>query len=128
MQTVPMAMHSLIAASRQRHSVPDHGPMGFSFPGTTDVAPAFNRLAHVDFAVLSEAEPEADWDDYCPAYALGFITYESFCRDARGMSPSELEAQWDELRGASRLRWSQVCAIIARSWNTLAGLERAGQL
>ncbi|HEY2346642.1 MAG TPA: hypothetical protein VGH80_12325 [Xanthomonadaceae bacterium] len=128
MQTVTIAMRDLIASSQSRHSVVKPIERSLSFPGVSEAPPAFNRLAHVDFAVISEAEPELEWDDYCPAYALGFLTYEAYCRDARGMAPSELEEQWQALRGASRLKWNQVCAIIARSWNALAGLERTGQL
>jgi len=69
-----------------------------------------------------------DWDDFCPAYALGFLTYETCCRESCGISPDDLKAQWNDLRGSSRLSWEKVCAIIARSWNALAGVERAGQL
>jgi hypothetical protein len=128
MQTVPIAMRELIAESQSRHVVVGPIQNCLSVPGKAEIPPAFNRLAHVDFAVLSEAEPEVEWDDYCPAYALGFLTYEACCRNARGTTPAELEARWRELRGTSRLAWDKVCAIIARSWNALAGLERTGQL
>jgi hypothetical protein len=128
MQTVSIAMRELIAESQSRHALIGPIEKCLAVPGGTEIPPAFNRLAYVDFAVLSEADPDVEWDDYCPAYALGFLTYEAYCRDARGMSPRELEEQWDELRGTSRLTWDVVCAIIARSWNALAGLERAGHL
>jgi hypothetical protein len=128
MQTVSMAMHELIAEARSRHAT--LGPVDgcLAVPGTAEIPPAFNRLAHVDFAVLSEADPDVEWDDYCPAYALGFLTYEACCRDARGISPEELRGRWCQLRGTSRLAWDKVCAIIARSWNELASMERAGRL
>ena len=128
MQTVSIAMRELIAESQSRHVMVGPIEKCLAIPGQAEIPPAFNRLAYVDFAVISEADPDVDWDDYCPAYALGFLTYETYCRDARGMSPSELEAKWNELRGYSRLTWDVVCAIIARSWNALASLERAGQL
>lgn len=128
MQTVPIAMRSLIVAAKQRHSAVTPLEKCLAYPGMSEVSPAFNRLAHTDFAVLSEADPDADWDDYCPAYALGLLTYEAYHREAACMSEPELRAQWDELRGASRLAWDRVGAIIARSWNALNRLDREGQL
>ena len=128
MQTVSLAMREFIAASTSRHVLVGPIEKCLAIPGSIDVPPAFNRLAFVDFAVLSEADPDVDWEDYCPAYALGFLTYEACCRDARGMSPGELRGRWEELRGKSRLGWDVVCAVIARSWNALASLDRAGRL
>ena len=128
MQTVPMAMHSLVAASLSRSSLPDLIERRFSFPGRPDSPVAFNRLAQVDFALISEADPDAEWDDYCPAYALAFLTYESCCHSSLPLDNVDLEAQWEELRGDSRLRWQQVCAVISRSWNALKLLQRQGQL
>ena len=128
MQTVPIAMRSLIAAAQARHNTMAPIERCLSVPGMTDVPPAFNRLAHVDFAVSSQADAEVDWDDYCHAYALGLLTYEAYYRDRSRMSEDELKAQWDELLGASRLAWSQVRAIIARSWNAIARLEQDGDL
>jgi len=127
MQTVCIAMRELIADAKSRHALVGPIEKCLSVPGNADVPPAFNRLAYVDFVAFSETDPEVDWDDFCPAYALGFLTYETCCREARGISPDELKAQWNQLRGASRLSWERVCAIIARSWNALAGAERAGQ-
>jgi hypothetical protein len=128
MQTVPIAMRSLIAAAQARHNMIAPVARRLSFPGSTGVPPAFNRLAYIDFAVFSEADAEVGWDDYCPAYALGLLTYEAYCRDGSRMSEEELKAQWDELLGASQLAWGQVRAIIARSWNAVARLERDGNL
>jgi hypothetical protein len=121
-------MRELIAEAQSRHALIGPIEKCLSVPGNAEIPPAFNRLAYVDFAALSEADPDVDWDDYCPAYALGFLTYETCCRESRGMSPAELKVQWNELRGTSHLGWDKVCAIIARSWNSLARLERAGQL
>jgi hypothetical protein len=128
MQTVPIAMRTLIAAAQSRHNFTASIEKRLSYPGMAEVPPAFNRLAHVDFAVLSEADSEVDWDDYCPAYALGLLTYEAYYREGSSMSEQELKAEWDELRGVSRLAWEHVRAIIARSWNALARLEREGNL
>jgi len=127
MQTVSIAMHALIAESQMRRAMAGHSPL--SIPGKSDIPPAFNRLAHADFAVVSEADPKAEWDDYCPAYALGILTYEACCQEMReDTSTADLATQWEVLRGPSRLKWEKVCAIIARSWNALACMERAGQL
>ena len=128
METVTITMHNQIAAAQSRRTAFDRLKGYLAFPGAEEPPPAFNRLALVDFAVMSEGNPDRDWDDYCPAYALGFLTYEAYCRNARGMAPNELQSRWEALRGSSRLAWEEVCAVIARSWHSLAQLERTGQL
>ena len=81
----------------------------------------------MDFAVLSEADESLDWEDYCPAYALGLLTFETYFREPALASQASLKEQWDQFGRSSRLGWEQAMAIIARSWNALARLEREGR-
>ena len=127
MQTIPMTMQNLMHAARFRQS--DFGaPCRLAYPLPCAVPPAFNRLAYTDYAVLSEADDTVEWDDYCPAYALGLLTFETYYRGQSLLSQAELETQWDEFRGESRLSWEQAREIIARSWNALACLEQDARI
>jgi len=128
MQTIPMTMHCIMHAAQSRHGTMVHAPGCLTYPGVPEVPPAFNRLAHTDFAILSEADESLDWEDYCPAYALGLLTFEAYFRGSARSSEASLKEQWAELGGSSRLAWEQARAIIARSWNALACLEREGRL
>jgi len=119
-------MQNIMHAAQSRHAAADPAQGCLAYPRTSEVPPAFNRLAHTDFAVLSEADESLDWEDYCPAYALGLLTFEAYYHESSTTSESALEDQWDELRGSSRLAWEQARRIIARSWNALARLEHDG--
>ena len=122
MHTIPMMMQALVAKSQARLAPGRHDALE-----VPDVPPAFNRLAYADFALLSEADEDLAWEDYCPAYALGLLTYAAH-RDARGLQAAPaLESQWNALRGASHLDWTRARAIIARSWNALTQLDGAAR-
>lgn len=128
MQTIPMTMQDILHVAQSRHKILPPEQSCLSYPDLTDVEPAFNRLAHTDFAILSEADENLVWDDYCPAYALGLLTFEAYFRTSSRTSEASLKEQWDELRGSSRLAWEQARAIIARSWNSLVPLECRARL
>ncbi|HTA64472.1 MAG TPA: hypothetical protein VK753_03125 [Xanthomonadaceae bacterium] len=114
MQTVPMAMRQLMAESECHPS----GSLEhcLAYPEMAGIPPAFNRMAQADFLVRLEAEPGLEWDDYCPAYALGLLTYAAYARNPQALSSGEVEAQWDELCGISRLPWEQARSVIERAW------------
>ena len=128
MQTIPMTMQDILHAAHSRCRNPRPARDCLAYPDLDDVVPAFNRLAHTDFAILSEADERLEWEDYCPAYALGLLTFEAYFHQSSRTSEANLKEQWDELRGSSRLAWEQARAIIARSWNALIPLERRGRL
>jgi len=128
MQTIPMTMQDILHAAHSRCRNPRPARNCLAYPDLADVVPAFNRLAHTDFAILSEADERLEWEDYCPAYALGLLTFEAYFHHSSRTSEANLKEQWDELRGSSRLAWEQARAIIARSWNALIPLERQGRL
>jgi hypothetical protein len=128
MQTMPMTMQNIMHNAQARNGFALSGRGCLAYPDMEKVPPAFNRLAHTDFAALSEADEDLDWDDYCPAYALGLLSYEAYCCGSARNSESELKVQWDQLRGSSRLDWYRAKAIIARSWNALIRLGREDQI
>ncbi len=126
MQTISMTMQDMLHASRSKPKTLALVEHCLAYPDMTPVPPAFNRMAHTDFAILSETDDDLEWDDYCPAYALGLLTFKAYCRESAGRREAELKGQWDDLRGSSRLGWEQARPIIARSWNALSRLERDG--
>jgi hypothetical protein len=128
MQTATMTMQDIVRAAHARHKPDASVEDCLAYPGTTEVPAAFNRMARIDFAVLSEADDAAEWEDYCPAYALGLLTYDAYYRVATRVTEMELAALWNELRGSSQLSWLQAQAIVVRAWSALARLERDGQL
>jgi hypothetical protein len=91
-------------------------------------AKAFDRMARSDFATLSQFGTGAQWADYCPAYALGLVTYDACFRESGRITEQELCDKWEQLRGHSRLNWEQAQDIVARAWSALACLERDGML
>jgi hypothetical protein len=127
MQTATMTMQDVVRARHARHKSDASIDGCLACRGMTDVPAAFNRMARIDFAVLSEADDDAEWEDYCPAYALGLLTYD-VSRGATRVTELERVALWDELRGSSRLSWMQAKAIVGRAWSSLAWLERDGQI
>jgi len=128
MQTIPMTMQDILHTAQSRYKNIPPVQSCLAFPDFAGVTSSFNRLAYTDFAILSEADESLEWEDYCPAYALGLLTFEAYYHDFSRTSESSLKEQWLELRGSSRLAWEQARAIIARSWNALVPLERQGQL
>jgi len=128
MQTATMTMQDVMRAAHARRRAAKPVDECLAYPGMTDVPVSFNHMAHTDFALVSEADDTLDWEDYCPAYAMGLLTYDAYYRIVTRVSEVELRAQWEELRGISRLSWKQAQAVIARSWNALAQLEHGGRI
>ena len=126
MQAATMTMQDIMRSARSRRHASQRVDECLAYPGMTEVPASFNRMAHTDFALSSEADESLEWEDYCPAYAMGLLTYDAYYRIVTRVSEVELRAQWDELRGISRLSWKQAQAVIARSWNALAQLEHDG--
>ena len=66
------------------------------------------------------------WDDYEPAYRLGYDTYSNYAtRDDDGADP-ELERRWDAARGRSRLDWADARIAVHDSWRAVAHMMSNG--
>ncbi|MFY2763505.1 hypothetical protein [Arenimonas sp. MALMAid1274] len=87
--------------------------------GMSRIPEAYERFAGQHFLALNERE-DLDWKDACPAYALGYLTHTAYGPVADREATAELEAQWDELRGVSRLDWPEAYAIVREAWAYLA--------
>ncbi|WP_343237476.1 hypothetical protein [Xanthomonas sp. NCPPB 1067] len=60
------------------------------------------------------------WRDLCPAYAFARITHAAdWPRGADAYCEKALAAQWESMRGASRLDWAHVRNIVEDAWLAL---------
>jgi len=99
--------HSLDAPSRaqpqRRHVVPR----------------AYENFVQLDFGSIRQADPSACWRDYCPVYALAFLTADTI----NFASPIEAAEQkrelWERVRGRSSLPWRDVREILVAAWRQL---------
>lgn len=66
------------------------------------------------------------WRDLSPAYAFARITHAAdWPRGADANCEQALAAQWDSMRGASRLDWPQVRDIVEDAWLALDHIPEA---
>lgn len=83
------------------------------------IPPAYEAFAAGHFRAL-HSERGTIWPDACPAYALAYLTHTAYGPVLDPANAWELELQWDELRGASRLGWPEALTVIRAGWNFLA--------
>lgn len=60
------------------------------------------------------------WADLCPAYAFALSTHAAdWPRGGDGTTDQALAAHWEQVRGASRLSWSQAREVVEDAWLAL---------
>lgn len=60
---------------------------------------------------------DREWDDYAPAYGLGYHARGSY-RDRRFDDlEDDLEANWNEFKGESRLKWHEAKDAVRDGWH-----------
>jgi phage tail tape-measure protein len=57
------------------------------------------------------------WNDYEPAYKLGYDSYSSYRGRDFDDIDSELERKWEATKGASRLAWSDAKYAVKDGWH-----------
>ena len=62
------------------------------------------------------------YDDYAPAYALGYGNYKQGRRFDD--ESSRLEAEWDRVKQRSRLTWHDAKVAARAAWDRLDGPDR----
>ena len=55
------------------------------------------------------------YDDYAPAYQLGYSSLVKYGGDY-GASEDRLESDWDRVKGASRLTWNEAQQATRAAW------------
>jgi hypothetical protein len=88
-----------------------------------DVPPAFESFCRSHFASVRRLHAELRWDDARPAYALALAAHAVLCDALDDGREQLLAAHWDELRGASRLAWSQARPLLADGCRALDRLD-----
>lgn len=67
--------------------------------------------------------PECDYEDYAPAYCVGYVGFAQYGGDFADAEHS-LCANWLRIKGDSRLGWDEAAAAIRAAWDRMAGLQR----
>ena len=62
------------------------------------------------------------WDDYGPAYKMGYETYPSYRGKDLDLVDDELEARWTQMKGNSKLAWGDARQAVRDGWHHI---ERA---
>jgi len=63
-----------------------------------------------------------EWNDYQPAYQMGYDTYPKYRGRAFNEVESDLERSWDATKGNSRLAWNDAKSAVRDGWHHI---ERA---
>ena len=73
-------------------------------------------------ATAPHAERDYSYDDYAPAYRLGYEGYGKHRGTPYNTAESELERSWDSVKGNSRLTWEKAKHATRAGWHRV---ERA---
>ena len=61
-----------------------------------------------------------DYEDYAPAYCVGYIGYAQYGGEFEDAERS-LCANWERIKGGSRLSWDGALLAIRAAWDRMAG-------
>jgi hypothetical protein len=64
----------------------------------------------------SYVKPDTSYDDYAPAYRLGYTSYDTHRGDFAAAEPT-LASQWDLVKGNSRLTWLEARDASRAAWH-----------
>ena len=117
----------LTALARCRALLAGH-PAPASFSGTSqqslmDVPAAYDLFCRTHFTSVKRLHPGLSWEDACPAYAIALSAHAVLCVALDIGREQQLEMHWPEIRGASRLSWSEGRPLIADGCKALARLD-----
>lgn len=110
-----LARQADAAAGRLRGSVRACLP----WTGVSRIPRHYESFAAVHFQRRA-AGGHASWADDCPAYALAYLTHAAYRMPLDAGETAELQAQWDELRGTSKLAWPDALKLVQEAWAYLA--------
>jgi hypothetical protein len=68
--------------------------------------------------------PGLDYEDYAPAYCVGYIGFAQY-GGSFGDAEKSLCANWERIKGDSRLDWSDALLAMRAAWDRMA--ERASE-
>jgi len=59
----------------------------------------------------------SDWDDYAPAYGLGYHAKGANAGRKYDEAENDLEQKWDEVKGDSKLAWNDARGAVRDGWH-----------
>jgi len=72
------------------------------------------------------ANGHRNWRDLCPVYAFALTTHAAdWPRGGDADTSEELAAHWEQMRGQSRLGWSQARPVVEDAWRALDHIPAA---
>lgn len=60
---------------------------------------------------------DRDWDDYAPAYGLGYYARDKYRGEKFDDVDDKLEATWDKTKGKSKLAWNDARNAVRDGWH-----------
>lgn len=94
-----------------------------AYDGMMEIPEDFEAFSQSDHRRRVRLHPQLAWQDACPAYALALATHDAYHGRLSLSADDELEAQWDELRGASSMDWTVARLIVREAWRWLASQQ-----
>jgi hypothetical protein len=88
-----------------------------------EVPAAYEQFCRSHFTSVRRLHPELSWDDAYPAYAVALSAHAALCDALDATRESLLAANWERIRGASRLDWRQAASLVADGCSALARLD-----
>lgn len=88
-----------------------------------DVPPAYDAFCRTHFASVKRLQPELSWEDACPAYAIALSAHAVLCVALDDEREKRFEQHWDQIRGQSRLPWTQARPLIADGCSALGRMD-----
>jgi hypothetical protein len=67
--------------------------------------------------------PGLDYEDYAPAYCVGYIGYAQY-GGCFGDAEKSLSANWERIKGDSRLVWDDAVLAMRAAWDRMADRAR----
>ncbi len=100
---------------------------GMEFPAETLPPEVSISAEESHWRTTYQAEPfyelGTSYEDYAPAYRLGFDQHLSHYRDGYQAAEPKLERLWNSVRGMSRLRWRTAREAVKAGWQFAATLQ-----
>lgn len=88
-----------------------------------DVPTSYDGFCRSHFSSVRRTHPEINWDDARAAYAIALAAHAVLCEALDEQHEARLAANWQDIRGSSRLDWSQARLLIADGCRALSRLD-----
>ncbi len=77
----------------------------------------FDDYWRANYKSASYYNSDREWDDYAPAYGLGYYARDTYRGRRFDDLDDELEAKWNEIKGKSRLAWNDAREAVRDGWH-----------